>query len=155
MLGCLIVFGLIVLGVFAVGVLIGQSPALLNHDYDFFISRSRGYLPMMVVCYGFIVACWVLMAAGFTAAGVAIADLYQVGKRSGISGIPEGRRGKTGACLMTRVSEIAEHWFGLCRKAPGARVLPSGFGFLTEPACEGQPEGEGTGIDSEGDRICP
>ena len=46
---------------------------------------------------------------------------------------------------MTRVSEIAGHWLGLCRKAPGARVSPSGFGFLTEPACEGQPEGEGPG----------
>ncbi|MDO9549362.1 MAG: hypothetical protein Q7J03_00145 [Methanoregula sp.] len=89
-LGCLIVFGLIAIGVFAVGLLIGQSPALLNHDYDFFISRSRGYLLMMVVCYGFIVSCWVLMAAGFTAAGVAIADLYRVGKSDGISGIPEG-----------------------------------------------------------------
>ena len=90
MLGCLLVFAFIAIGVFAVGVLIGQSPALLNHDYDFFISRSRGYLPMMMVCYGFIVACWVLMAAGFTAAGVALADLYQVGKRNGIAGMPEG-----------------------------------------------------------------
>ena len=80
MLGCILVFGLIVLGVFAVGLLIGQSPALLNHDYDFFISRSRGYLPMMLVCYGFIVACWALMAAGFSAAGVAIANLYWIGK---------------------------------------------------------------------------
>ena len=58
-------------------------------------SRSRGYLPMMVVCYGFIVACWILMAAGFTAAGVAIADLYRVGKSDGISGIPEGNSHKT------------------------------------------------------------
>lgn len=90
MLGCLMVFGFIVLGVFAVGVLIGQSRALLNHDYDFFISRSRGYLPMMVVCYGFIVSCWILMAAGFSAAGVAIADLYRVGKSDRISGSPEG-----------------------------------------------------------------
>jgi hypothetical protein len=79
-LGCLIVFGLIAVGMFAIGVLIGQSPTLLNHDYDFFLSPSRGYLPMMAVCYGFIVACWVLMAAGFTAAGVALADLYSVAK---------------------------------------------------------------------------
>jgi hypothetical protein len=89
-LGCLMVFTFIVLGVFAVGLLIGQSPALLNHDYDFFISVSRGYLPMMVICYGFIVTCWILMAAGFTAAGVAIVDLYRTGKSNSISGIPEG-----------------------------------------------------------------
>jgi hypothetical protein len=89
-LGCILVFGFIVLGVAAVGLLIGQSPALLNHDYDFFLSGSRGYLPMMAVCYGFIVACWILMAAGFSAAGVAIAELYQVGKSDRISGVPEG-----------------------------------------------------------------
>ncbi|OPY35348.1 MAG: hypothetical protein A4E35_02411 [Methanoregula sp. PtaU1.Bin051] len=79
-LGCVIVFFLIVLGVIAVGILIGQSPALLNHDYDFFISESRGYLPMMIICYGFIVSCWALMAAGFSAAGVALADLYSFAK---------------------------------------------------------------------------
>jgi hypothetical protein len=95
-LACIIVFGLIAIGVFTVGLLIGQSPTLLNHDYDFFISRSRGYLPMMVVCYGFIIACWALMAAGFTTAGVALADLYRVGKCNGISGITEGCSQKSG-----------------------------------------------------------
>ncbi len=75
-LGCIIVFLLIALGVIALGILIGQFPALLNHDYDFFINGSRGYLPMMAACYGFVVACWVLMAAGFSAAGVALSDLY-------------------------------------------------------------------------------
>jgi len=89
LLGCLLVFGAIVLAVAAVGLAIGQSPVLLNHDYDFFLSASRGYLPMMAVCYGFILACWILMAVGFSAAGVALADLYQVGKSSGISGFPE------------------------------------------------------------------
>jgi hypothetical protein len=93
-LGCLIVFGLIAAGVFAVGVLIGQSPALLNHDYDFFISRSRGYLPMMLVCHGFIISCWVLMAMGFTATGVALADLYHVGKSNGVFRITQGCREK-------------------------------------------------------------
>lgn len=91
MVGCLLVLGAIFLGVSAVALVIGQSPLLLNHDYDFFLSFSRGYLPMMVICYGFILACWILMAAGFTAAGVAIADLYRVGKSDGISGIPEGK----------------------------------------------------------------
>jgi hypothetical protein len=88
-LGCILVFGSIVLAVVAVGLAIGQSPALLGHDYDFFISASRGYLPMMVVCYGFIVACWALMAAGFSAAGVAVADLYHTGKSRRIPGLPE------------------------------------------------------------------
>jgi hypothetical protein len=88
-LGCILVFGLIALGVFAVGLLIGWSPALVNNDLDLFISRSRGYFPMMAVCYGFLVACWILMAACFTAAGVAIADLYRAGKGDRVSSIPE------------------------------------------------------------------
>jgi hypothetical protein len=78
-LGCILVFGLIALGIFAVGLLIGQSPVLVNNDLDFFISRSRGYMPMMAVCYGFILTCWALMAVGFTAAGVALSDLYTFG----------------------------------------------------------------------------
>jgi len=77
--GCLVVCAVILLGIFTLGVIVGQLPALLNHDYDFFISASRGYLPMMAVCYGLIAAFWVLMAAGFAAAGVAIADLYTAG----------------------------------------------------------------------------
>ncbi len=78
MLGCLLVLGAIFLGVAAIALLIGQSPLLLNRDYDFFL--SRGQLLMTVVCYGFILACWMLIAVGSTAAGVAIADLYTYGK---------------------------------------------------------------------------
>ena len=96
LLGCLLVFGAIILGIAAVGLAIGQSPALLNHDYDFFLSASRGYLPMMIICYGFLVVIWIMMAAGFSAAGIAIADLYHVGKGSGESGTPEGNRKKPG-----------------------------------------------------------
>ena len=45
---------------------------------------------------------------------------------------------------MTRVSEIAEHWFGLCRKAPGYCTSQMGIGDLPEPSHEGSPDG-GTG----------
>jgi hypothetical protein len=45
---------------------------------------------------------------------------------------------------MTRVSEIAEHWFGLCRKVPLVRASQTGIGDLPEPAHEGRPDG-GTG----------
>jgi hypothetical protein len=94
-LGCILVFGLITLGVFAVGLLIGQSPVLVNNDLDFFISRSRGYFPMMVVCYGFLVSCWVLMAAGFTAAGVALSDLYTCGTTGRVPEICKENAGET------------------------------------------------------------
>jgi hypothetical protein len=42
---------------------------------------------------------------------------------------------------MTRVSEIAEHWFGLCRKPPGVRTSQIGIGDLPEHAHEGLPDG--------------
>jgi len=46
---------------------------------------------------------------------------------------------------MTRVSEIAEHWFGLCRKPPTAHALQMSVGILPEFAHEGVPEGGGGG----------
>ncbi|WP_321508455.1 hypothetical protein [uncultured Methanoregula sp.] len=49
---------------------------------------------------------------------------------------------------MTRLSEIAEHWSGLCRKAPAVHPLQTGFGFPPESACEGQPDGGGGGSGS-------
>ncbi len=42
---------------------------------------------------------------------------------------------------MTRVSEIAEHWSGLCRKAPVLRASQTGIGYPAEPSHEGRPEG--------------
>jgi hypothetical protein len=90
LLGCILVLWAITLMVVAAGLLIGQSPLLLNHDYDFFLQISRGQVLMTAACYGFLLTCVLLMAAGYTAAGVAISDLYHVGKSGGLSGIPEG-----------------------------------------------------------------
>jgi hypothetical protein len=42
---------------------------------------------------------------------------------------------------MTRVSEIAEHWFGLCRKPPVFRASLADIVNLSEPAHEGRPDG--------------
>ena len=94
MLGCILVYGIIVLGVVAVALVIGQLPQLLYQGYSYHATRLTHPL-MIVVYYGFILACSIIMAAGFTAAGVAIADLYRVGKSDGISGIPEGNLKKT------------------------------------------------------------
>jgi hypothetical protein len=75
----------------AVALVIGQLPLMLYQGYE---ATDRGHPFMMVVYYGFILACSILMAVGFTAAGVAISDLGQIGKSTGISGIPEGNRKK-------------------------------------------------------------
>jgi len=42
---------------------------------------------------------------------------------------------------MTRVSEIAEHWLGLCRKAPVVRTSHIGIGDLPDSSHEGSPDG--------------
>jgi hypothetical protein len=79
-LGCILVFGMIVLAVAAIGLLIGQSPLLLNHDYDFFLQMSRGQVLMTVVCYGFLLPCGILMAIGSMVLGIAVTKLYTYGK---------------------------------------------------------------------------
>jgi hypothetical protein len=90
-LGCILVYGTIVLFVAAVALVIGHLPEMLYQGYD---ATDRGHPLMMVLYYGFILACFILMSAGFTAAGVAITDLCRVKKSDGGSGIPEGNREK-------------------------------------------------------------
>lgn len=90
LVGCIIVLSIIFLGITAIALLIGQSPLLLNRDYDFFISLSRGHMLMMVVCYGFILTCWTLLAVGATAAGVAISDLCTGIQNGEMPGSSEG-----------------------------------------------------------------
>jgi protein-S-isoprenylcysteine O-methyltransferase Ste14 len=85
-LGCILVFGAIILLVAAVALVIGQSPLLLNHDYDFFLQFSRGKVLMTVACYGFLLASGILMAIGSTIIGIATTELYRIGEREKISG---------------------------------------------------------------------
>ena len=46
---------------------------------------------------------------------------------------------------MIRVSEIAEHWLGLCRKPPVFRTSLADIVNLPEPSCEGSPDGSAGG----------
>jgi len=46
---------------------------------------------------------------------------------------------------MTRVSEITEHWSGLCRKPPVVHALQAENVYQPEPAHEGSPDGAGGG----------
>lgn len=78
-LGGLLLCGAVILVTTVVALVIGQSPLLLNHDYDFFLQVSRGKILMMAACYGFVLACGVLAAAGFAALGIAAADLNTLG----------------------------------------------------------------------------
>ena len=85
LLGCAIVLGGILLGMVTVALLIGQSPLLLHHDYDFFLQVSRGQVLMTVACYGFVLSLGLLTALGTVALGVAAADLCS-GRKEKISG---------------------------------------------------------------------
>ena len=90
LLGCVLIFGAVFLGVAAVALLIGGSHLLLNNDYDFFLSVTRGRVLMTVVSSGFLLACGVLMAVGSTILGIAITDLYSLGKTCAIPHVPRG-----------------------------------------------------------------
>jgi len=46
---------------------------------------------------------------------------------------------------MTRLSEITEHWSGLCRRPPAVRTLQADFVHLPGTAHEGLPDGGGGG----------
>ena len=46
---------------------------------------------------------------------------------------------------MTRVSETAEQWSGLCRNPPAVHAVQTGFGIPPESAHEGLPDGGGGG----------
>jgi len=89
LLGCILVFGALGLMVAAMGLLIGQSPVLLNHDYDFFLQVSRGQVLMTAACYGFLIACGMLMAIGSTVLGITITELYKGEIPPSPNGMPE------------------------------------------------------------------
>jgi hypothetical protein len=94
-LGCIIVLMAIVLGIAAIALVIGQSPLLLGHDYDFFLSSTRGLFLMTGVCYGFILACGMLMAVGSTVTGIAVTDLYACGSTGRVPERMPAERGPT------------------------------------------------------------
>ncbi|PKG31549.1 MAG: hypothetical protein CW742_12835 [Methanoregula sp.] len=74
-LGCAIVFGLLVLTAAAVALIIGQSPLLLGNEYGFFLQVVRGQVLVTGICYGFVIVSWTGIAAWLRAAGIAVADI--------------------------------------------------------------------------------
>jgi hypothetical protein len=99
-LGGLLLCGAVLLVIAVVALVIGQSPLLLGHDYDFFLQVSRGKILMMAACYGFVLACGVLAAAGFAALGIAAADLTTLATTGQVRAEP-----KTGTDTAAEVSQ--------------------------------------------------
>jgi hypothetical protein len=87
-LGCILVYGTIIVGVTAIALVVGQLPDILYQGYSYHATVLTHPL-MAGVYYGFILACSIIMAAGFTAAGVAGAKIYRIGEFERISGRPE------------------------------------------------------------------
>lgn len=88
-LGCILVGGTIVIGVIAIAFAVSQLPYMLHYEND---PTASGHPFIMIVYYGFILACMVLMAAGFTAAGVAVEELNRIQTGNEASGSTNGNR---------------------------------------------------------------
>jgi hypothetical protein len=84
-LGSVLIFGAIALGISSIAFVICSTPLLLNHDYDFFLQISRGQVLMTIVCFTYVIGWWILMTIGSTVVGIATSTLYNYGKTGRIS----------------------------------------------------------------------
>lgn len=90
-LGCILVYGTLVLLAGAISLVMNQ--VLLHYNYDPVLWYSQGLIPIVTIVYEIVLFCFtVLIAVCSMAAGVAIVDLYRVGTSDKESEIPEGNR---------------------------------------------------------------
>jgi len=90
-LGCILVYGALVLIAGAISLAMNQLLLLYNYDPVFWY--SQGLIPLAALLYETVLFCFtVLIAVCSMAAGVAIVDLYRVGTSERESAIPEGNR---------------------------------------------------------------
>jgi len=91
MLGCILVYGALVLLIGIISLVMSQSLSLYNYDPVFW--STQGQIPIVAFICQIVLFCFtVLIAVCSTAAVVAMVDLYRVGKRDTDSGIPEWNR---------------------------------------------------------------
>jgi hypothetical protein len=94
MLGCILVYGALVLLIGVISLVMSQSLSLYNYDPVFW--NSQGPMPIAALVYETVLFCFtVLIAVCSMAAGVAIVDLYHVGRSEKESGNPTGNRKRT------------------------------------------------------------
>jgi hypothetical protein len=90
-LGCILVYGILVLLIGGISLVMSQSFSLYNYDLVFW--NSQGLMPIATLVCEIVMFCFtVLIAVCSMAAVVAIVDLYRVGKSAKESGIPEVNR---------------------------------------------------------------
>ena len=90
-LGCILVYGALVLLAGAISQVMIQL--LLHYNYDPVFWYSHNLIPIAALVYEIVLFCFaVLIAVCSMAVGVAIGDLYRVGNRDQESGRPEGNR---------------------------------------------------------------
>jgi len=93
-LGCILVYGALVLLFGGISLVMNQVLSLNNYDPVFWY--SQGLIPIAALVYETILFCFaVLIAVCSVAAGVAIVDLYHVGKSEKESVNPTGNRKQT------------------------------------------------------------
>ncbi len=90
-LGCILVYGTIVLLAGAISLIMNQF--LIHYNYDPVFWYTHNLIPIAALVYDTVLFCFVvLMAVCSMAVGVTVGDLYRIGKSGKGSGIPEGNR---------------------------------------------------------------
>jgi len=90
-LGCILAYGALVL--LAGAIMRVMIQLLLHYNYDPVFWYPDNLIPIAALVYEIVLFCFaVLIAVCSMAVGVAIGDLYRIGKSEKVSGIPEGSR---------------------------------------------------------------
>ncbi|MDD4127793.1 MAG: hypothetical protein PHV39_08945 [Methanomicrobium sp.] len=80
---CFFIFSLIMLGISLLDPVIRMTPAFAGYDYHFFSVYS---IEMALICILFLLGWWITSVIGFTVAGIAIKNLYTLGKTGQMPG---------------------------------------------------------------------
>ena len=80
---CFLIFAAIIVGITLLSPLICMTPLFVGYDYHFFAVYA---VPVAAICFLFLAGLWFAVAAVFTSAGIAVTDLYKIGKAGRVSG---------------------------------------------------------------------
>lgn len=80
---CFLIFAAIIVGITLLSPLICMTPLFVDYDYHFFAVYA---VPVAAICFLFLAGLWFAVAAVFTSAGIAVTDLYKIGKTGRVPG---------------------------------------------------------------------
>lgn len=80
---CFLIFAGIIVGTALLSPFICMTPLFVDYDYHFFAVYA---VPMAIVCFLFLAGLLFAVSLVFTSAGIAVTDLYNIGKTGGVPG---------------------------------------------------------------------